>query len=159
MLPEDVNGLPLHPLAVHATVVLVPLTALLALLFVLPRFRSWARVPLLLVSLASVVSVFVSKQSGKSFQERLGLEDAKSNPVAAAVRVHAQRANVLFLIMATFAVIAVVAFLVSQGSRSYTGLVAVVMSVLLVVGAGAIAFQTYRVGESGAQAVWGSSGS
>lgn len=158
MLPEDVNGLPLHPLAVHATVVLVPLTALLAVLFVIPRFRSWARVPLLLVSLASVVSVFVSKQSGESFEERLGLRDA-SNPVAAAVRVHAERADLLLVIMVIFAVIAVVAFLVSRPSTSYTGVVSVLMSVLLVLGAGAIAFQTYRVGESGAKAVWGSSGS
>ena len=42
-MPNDFNGLPLHPLIVHATVVIIPLAALTVILFaVWPRFRSWA---------------------------------------------------------------------------------------------------------------------
>ena len=48
-LPPDINGLPLHPLVVHAAVVLIPLTGLLALVMVLiPRF-SYRFGPLILV--------------------------------------------------------------------------------------------------------------
>ena len=60
MLPDTVNGLPLHPLTVHATVVLVPLLALLGVLFVIPRIREWARWPLGLVAVAAAASTYVS---------------------------------------------------------------------------------------------------
>ena len=42
-MPETVFGLPIHPLIVHATVVVVPTAALVLVLAVLlPRFRAWA---------------------------------------------------------------------------------------------------------------------
>ena len=37
---DEFNGLPLHPLAVHAVVALIPLSALLGVLFAVPRTRS-----------------------------------------------------------------------------------------------------------------------
>ena len=42
-MPTSVYGVPLHPLIVHATVVMIPLAALTVVLAALwPRFRSWA---------------------------------------------------------------------------------------------------------------------
>lgn len=42
-MPSTIFGLPLHPLLVYATVVFVPLAALLVILAVtVPRFRTWA---------------------------------------------------------------------------------------------------------------------
>jgi len=59
VLPDTLNGLPLHPLAVHAPVVLIPLAALLGVTFAVPALRAWSRWPLALVSLGAAVAAFV----------------------------------------------------------------------------------------------------
>lgn len=62
---DTIMGLPLHPLVVHATEVIVPSAALVAVLAVLwPSFRRWA--PFLPLGLAAVALVLVplSTQSG-----------------------------------------------------------------------------------------------
>lgn len=150
---DQVNGLPLHPLAIHAAVVLVPAAALLALLFALPRTRAWSRLPLLLTSTSAVGAVFVAVQSGKALQSALSLQ----GPVAALIDTHRHRANQLLVLMIVFTVIVVVAYVVS-GSAQASARVTHVLAVLLVAGAAAIAFQTYRVGDVGSRAVWNPTG-
>jgi glucan phosphoethanolaminetransferase (alkaline phosphatase superfamily) len=152
---NQINGLPLHPLMVHAAVVLVPLAALLGVLFAIPRTRAWSRVPLVIVSVAAVGAVFVAKQSGQALQKVL-LPSLPSQ-TASLVHQHAQQANVLFLATLGYAVLAVVAYLVTRRGRS-TGSLATVAVVLVVIGALGVAFQTYRVGELGARAVWNPTG-
>jgi uncharacterized membrane protein len=74
-MPDSVFGLPVHPLVVHATVVLVPLTALvLALAVSLPRFRAWAGWLPLGLAVVSVVLAPVSTMSGDRFEELLGID-------------------------------------------------------------------------------------
>lgn len=175
MLPDTVNGLPLHPLSVHATVVLVPLAALLGIVFAIPRLREWARWPLALVALGAAAATFVSVQTGESFQEALGLGGA----VAALVERHEELGKQLMFLVLAYAVVAVAAAgLVRSGARlparsrsagdpradddadqrSGGGALAAVFSVLLVVGAVAVGVQTYRVGEAGSEAVWNPTG-
>jgi hypothetical protein len=61
----EINGLPLHPLIVHAVVVLVPLGALSAILFALvPRWRWLLRWPTLLLALGAVVATRLAVISG-----------------------------------------------------------------------------------------------
>ena len=63
--PLIVNGLPLHPLIVHAVVVFVPLGALSAIGFALvPRWRWLLRWPTLLIALAAVVLTRIAVLSG-----------------------------------------------------------------------------------------------
>lgn len=152
---NQINGLPLHPLALHAAVVLVPLAALLGLLFALPRTRAWARVPLVLVSLAAVGAVFVAKQSGQALQKFL--QSSLPRQTTTLVHQHGQQANILFLATVGYAVLAVVAFLVTRRGPS-TGSLTTVAAVFLVLAALGLAFQTYRVGELGARAVWNPTG-
>ena len=60
-----VFGLPLHPLIVHATVVIVPTTALAVLLAGFwPHFRRWASWGPLALALLSVVQVVRVGHSG-----------------------------------------------------------------------------------------------
>jgi hypothetical protein len=151
---HEIGGLPVHPLAVHAAVASVPLAALLGVLFVVPRTRAWSRVPLVLVSLAAAVAVFVARQSGKDLQRTLGLTSG-SNPVVALVRTHAARANVLMVMVVVFALIAMVAFVLSRDPGRFQGTLAAAVCAVVVVAAVVVAFQTYRVGDSGARAVWG----
>ncbi len=151
---DEINGLPLHPLAVHATVLLIPLAGLLGVLFATPWTRAWARLPLLLVSLGAVASTYVSKESGQKFETSQGL--TLGGPSAELVNEHAQLADSLFIIVLIFAAVVVVTFVLTQGEASralVSGL-----SVLLVIGAVALAIQTYRVGEIGARAVWNPTG-
>jgi glucan phosphoethanolaminetransferase (alkaline phosphatase superfamily) len=158
-MPSQFNGLPTHVLAVHAAVVLVPLAALLGVLFAVPRTRSWSRVPLVLVSLGAAAAVYVARQTGLEFEKVLIAHQVLTaqNPSTDLVRVHAQRAGVLLYATLGYAVLAVLAYLVSRHASS-TGMVTTLVAVLMVLGAAGVAFQTYRVGDVGARAVWNPDG-
>ena len=68
---DTVTGLPVHPLVVHAVVVLGPLAALLAVTYVVvPRWRVGLRWPLVLLSVVAAASAFVAEQSGEALEER-----------------------------------------------------------------------------------------
>lgn len=159
---DQIQSLPLHPLAVHAAVVLVPLAALLALLFVVPRTRAWARLPMALVSVAAAVAVYVAKLSGLSLEQtlrRLGGGRAwDTSPIGELVKIHQHRANTLLVMMIVFAAVTVAAYLLSLRPRLFTGIVRAVVCVVLVVGAVVVGVQVYRVGDAGSRAVWNPDG-
>lgn len=150
---NEINGLPTHALALHAAVVLVPLAGVLGVLFAVPRSRAWSRVPLLVVSVGAVVAVYVARESGKRLREVLNLH----GPPQDLITQHAARANVLLILTIGYAVLAVAAFLLTRQSTR-NNLTTGVLSVLLVIGAAGITFQTYRVGDLGARALWNPTG-
>ncbi|MBT9608267.1 hypothetical protein D8Y23_09175 [Microbacterium enclense] len=66
-------GLPLHPLVVHATEVIVPLAAVLVILTAAwPRFRRWAGYLTLGICLLALALVPLSTQSGEKLEARVG---------------------------------------------------------------------------------------
>ncbi len=66
MLPD----MPLHPLVVHAAVVLIPVTALAVLAsLVLPRFRAWLGWGLPVLGVVSAVTAFITVQLGEQLAE------------------------------------------------------------------------------------------
>src|SRR5660398_194230 len=70
---DTIGGLPLHPLVVHATEVIVPAAALALILAALwPWFRRWAGWGPLGLAVASVILVPISTQSGESLEESVG---------------------------------------------------------------------------------------
>ena len=150
----EIHGLPVHPLAVHGAVVLVPLAALMGVLFAISRTRSWARLPLLLTSLAAVVAVFVARQSGFKIKEHLLASDF---PYKNLIEQHQSRAKVLFIIVSIYAVVAIAAYVLTRSADANKAMVTT-LAVVLVVGAVAIAFQTYRVGELGSKIVYNPDG-
>jgi hypothetical protein len=82
-----IDGIPLHPLVVHAVVVLLPLAALGAV--VIAVRRSWRRslgVPVLLLALVGVAAVPLATTTGAQLWTALGV----NNPL---LDVHAQRAG------------------------------------------------------------------
>ncbi|MGI8578168.1 MAG: DUF2231 domain-containing protein [Nocardioidaceae bacterium] len=158
---SQINGLPLHVLIVHAAVVAVPLAALLAILFVVPRTRAWSRLPLLIVATVAAIAVYIAKLTGGSFRHALERNNGPgwiSSQIGSLVQQHAQRANVLLVIVVIFAVIVVVAFAASHRPSTFTRPIAFVVSAVLLVGAAALVVQTYRVGDIGARAVWNPTG-
>ena len=150
----EIHGLPVHPLAVHGAVVMVPLAALMGVLFAIPRTRAWSRWPLLLVSIGAVGAVLVARQSGLKLKEHLA---ASNFPYMNLIQQHQSRAKVLLIIVSIYAIVAIAAFVLTRSSQP-TQAVATTLSVLLVVGAVAIAFQTYRVGELGSKIVYNPDG-
>lgn len=76
---DYILGLPMHPLVIHAVVVLVPLAALLAVAHVLvPKWRRALRWPVLLGGLVTVSTAFVAAQSGERLLMRVSQVRADS---------------------------------------------------------------------------------
>lgn len=70
---ETVNGLPMHPLVVHAAVVLIPLTCLGTILIAVKR--SWRKALgwwVLALAFVSVGAAFVAKESGEALAKKVG---------------------------------------------------------------------------------------
>ena len=67
-----INGLPLHPLVVHAAVVLVPLAALAVIAFVVPKWRWLARWPALALAALAAGSVQLAAMTGDSLKRQVG---------------------------------------------------------------------------------------
>ncbi len=66
------DGIPLHPLVIHAVVVLLPLAALgTVAIAVRPAWRRAFGVPVLLIALAGVAAVPVATQTGEQLQNAL----------------------------------------------------------------------------------------
>jgi len=71
-MPDSIYGLPLHPLIVHATSVIVPLAALLVILAVCsPRFRAWAGPLPMGTSLVALILTPLSTASGENLEEHV----------------------------------------------------------------------------------------
>lgn len=159
-MPKEIHGLPIHALAVHGAVVAVPLAALLAVLFVIPRTRAWARWPLLVVSIGALGAVWVAKLSGFNLEHALLASGALSPDTDAYPLVieHSRRANQLFILMIVFTLIAIAAFVFSRDAERFSGALGTAVSVLLVIAAAAVAIQVIRVGDIGARAVWNPTG-
>ncbi|WP_460788362.1 DUF2231 domain-containing protein [Nocardioides maradonensis] len=158
MLPHadlvTVNGLPLHPLVVHATVVLLPVTALLALLYVYrantgsrlkPREDGKLRVALLVLAVGCAALVWLTRFSGFQLRDALGM------PVAV-VRRHEVWADRLAWATYAFALVAVVVSFRDQRADWMRGL----LHALLVVAAVTVVVLCAFAGDAGARLVYGS---
>lgn len=145
-----IDGLPVHPLVVHAVVVLLPLAVLGTLAIALrPAWRVTYGPLLVGVALVATVLLPVATSSGEALEERVG------DP-----GVHAQLGETL-LWFALPLLVLVTALVVLERRRSsgkpLPGPAALTtgVAVLAVVAALAAGVQVYRVGDSGARAVWG----
>ncbi|MBB6629830.1 hypothetical protein H5V45_21105 [Nocardioides sp. KIGAM211] len=151
-----INGLPVHPLVVHAVVVLVPLAALGTIAIVArPAWR--ARFGVLVVAAAAIGTILtpVSTSSGEALEKHVG-DPGK----------HAELGDQLIWFMIPLLVLALAVVLLDRrraragdsstprsGADSPT--VFMVVAALAVVAAVATTVQVYRIGDSGARAAWG----
>lgn len=142
----DVFGLPLHPLVVHAVVVLLPLGALgmIACVLIAPLRRRYAGLALL-VLLAGAASTLVAAASGQVLAEKVG------TPAT-----HMALGEWLPRVAIPTLVLAAVWYFLQRGKERQPVL-AKVLGVLTAVAAAAAIALTVLVGHSGATAVWGGS--
>jgi hypothetical protein len=144
----EINGLPLHPLVVHAAVVFGSLAAVAALGYVaVPGRRAMLRWPMLVLALIGVASIVAAYYTGRNFFTSRPPE-IQANPQ---VLSHQHLGRQLFWITLGFGVVALAAGWLSRR----TGAVRVVLDVLLAAGAVAVLVWVIRTGDAGARAVWG----
>src|SRR6478672_2986576 len=104
----EINGLPLHPLVVHAAVVFGPLSALAALAYaVVPRWRDRLRWPTLIAVLLATVAIWVALLTGDSF--RSSHEYFSTGALGKKVEHHEQLASMLRIVTSLFAIVTVAA--------------------------------------------------
>jgi hypothetical protein len=148
----SIDGLPIHPLVVHAAVMLTPLAALLAIGYaVVPRWRRLLRHPLALAALAAAGAVEAAFLSGRAF-----IKDVPA--LADVVDVHAVWGERLLWCTWALAVVAVVAWWVLPvpgGRGGKGGALDLAVRVALVIAALVVLFVVVRTGHSGSTAVWG----
>ncbi|MEV5000839.1 DUF2231 domain-containing protein [Nocardioides sp. LML1-1-1.1] len=144
----EINGVPLHPLVVHAAVVFTPLAALAALAYAVPSWRDRVRWPLVVLALVSLVSIWVAYFSGEDLQsDRFG---GVTGTLAERIEDHEEWAEKLRIGVTVFALLA----FVSAWFHTRTGAVRTVLTVLTVLAGLATLFLVYKTGDAGAQAVW-----
>ncbi|MFA4840300.1 MAG: cytochrome b5 domain-containing protein [Agrococcus sp.] len=147
--PFDVQfGLPLHPLAVHVPVVLLPLGALAVLLLLLvPRWRAALAWPVVAVLGIAAVGSLAAKLSGEALAQRVG------DPGQ-----HQELGNWLVGV-AWILFAATLAWWLWQRrhlkQRRATGVVGLIVGILLATLAAAALIVTVLTGHTGATAVWG----
>ena len=153
----EINGLPLHPLIVHAVVIFVPLGALSAVLFALmPRWRWLLRWPTLVLALGAVVVTRIAVISGNDLKKQRDLGGAQ-------LARHMDLATWLERSVWAFAVVAVLAcwvlpYVVPLKDRedrlSPAASLTMVANVLLPIAAATVLVLAVLTGDAGAKAVW-----
>ncbi|RBY95470.1 hypothetical protein DQ237_13060 [Blastococcus sp. TF02-8] len=147
-MPETVFGLPTHALLVHASVVLIPLAALLVALHALwPGARRRLGVVTPLAAAAALVLTPLSTESGESLERLVG-----RSPL---VERHAQLADGLLPWTVALFVVAVAVWFLGRPDRgARPRWLPVVVGVLAVAAAAGTVQQVVRIGHAGAEATW-----
>jgi cytochrome b involved in lipid metabolism len=140
-------GLPLHPLIIHAVVVLVPLSALgVIFLLVFPRFAPTFSPLILILLIASTVAGFIAENSGQALSNRVGYPGD-----------HAEQGERLAKLILLFTLLYITWFVIYRKSikfKSADKLLKRGLSVLLLLAAIASTTLTFIVGHSGAKVTW-----
>jgi uncharacterized membrane protein len=156
-----INGIPLHPLIVHAAVVLVPLAALFAGGYaLLPRRRWQTRTPAAVLAVGAALSVQLAAMTGDQLKETL-------HENTSMIQTHEQWAGYLQAAMWVLAALMVVGWwalphenpLPDKDHREGVTVLAKPLVVLLPVAAVSVLVLVFLTGDAGARAVWGHQGS
>ncbi len=148
---NTVFGLPVHPLIVHATVVVVPTAAVAVVLAALwPRFRHWAGWGPLALAVAALVLTPLSTSSGESLEHQVGHSSL--------VEEHSHLADLLIWWVVPLVVVAGVGYWVhifrgGRSMRANRGVTAALLVLPVLISLGTLV-QVVLIGHSGATAAW-----
>jgi uncharacterized membrane protein len=152
---DQINGLPVHALVLHAAVVFVPLLALGAIVYAL--VGPWrAKIGWAVLGLAVIapVTTFVAKESGEKLYDRLIAQGLKGKGKEILDQHLGFGTRTFFFVLALGVVCLVMVLLTMRGSLPKVG--QIVLGVIAIGLAAASGYYVYRTGDSGATAVWGS---
>jgi hypothetical protein len=159
---EEISGLPMHPLLVHAAVVFVPLLAIVAIGYaVVPKVRPHTRWVLGALAIITPGAALFAKLSGNAFYDRLNKRGAISAEYFDRLQAHADFGNYTLIASAVLALLALglVLFVPPPGGVAVGGgaggkVLPLVLSGFSVVLAIVAVYYVVRTGDSGAKAVW-----
>ena len=139
---DTIGGLPVHPLAVHVAVVLLPLSALaLALLIFVPKWRA-TFLPLTLTGLGvSTVFAYLAKESGEALSDRVGEPQT-----------HEALGEILFPASIGLLALGVAFYFLQRSRRPRWQLQSAAAATLVAIIS--VTALTYFVGHTGAEATW-----
>ena len=147
-----INGLPLHPLVVHATVVTLPVTAFVALAYLRPKWQHALRWPLFALAVLSAVLIWITSSSGDS----LNHDRFASATGLLRDRIHSHETWAGRLQVATYIFAGIAAVLtVGWNALSRIKFARPVLLALLAVGSIAVIVLVIATGDAGARAAWG----
>ncbi|MCU1592579.1 MAG: hypothetical protein JWP11_3835 [Frankiales bacterium] len=161
-MPTQIHGLPAHVLLIHVVIVLVPVAAMVLVAQAWSRVvRRWAGIGGPLLCFGALVMVPVTTSAGKWLRDHLNPQLAATEPV----RRHAHLGGQLLPWVIGMLVLSVAVFVLGRRSEEAgqpvvlaptAGMarVQVLVAVIATVVAVGSVVQTYRIGDSGAQAVW-----
>jgi len=138
-----VLGLPVHPLIVHAVVVLVPLAALAAIaMAVKPSISRKYGLVIIGIAVVGQISSFIAKSSGEALEERMGVELER----------HAELGELAPITSLPLLGLIVLLYRIDKSGflKNLRTAVAIVVTAAAIFAAGYIAI----TGHSGAEAVW-----
>jgi uncharacterized membrane protein len=155
----EIGGLPLHPLIVHATVVVVPLAAVSAVLLgLVPGWRWLTRWPAAVLAVVGLALAWLAKLSGAALL-------ASRPELGQLVERHEELGELLAYAMVPFAAVVVLAAWSLAGTTALASgrgawecrlpALAKGLPVLLVLAGAGVLVLVVLTGESGARAVWG----
>jgi len=145
----ELNGLPLHAIAVHAAVVFGPLSTLAGLAYALvPRWRPRLRWPFVVTVALATVFIWVAYLSGESVQDNNDF--FRQGEVGEMVEKHEEYADTLRIITSVFAVVGFVAAWWHTRTGPVRWLLAAAVAVLAVL----TGVWTVLTGDAGAQIAW-----
>jgi hypothetical protein len=153
---EEIDGLPVHALVVHAAVVLIPLLVLGAVVYALvPRLRSRIGWAVALLAVVAPLAALVAKLSGDKFRQRLIDQNGFSGPVLARVNHHRDLGNMtLWFTIALGVTSLLLLFLTSRRGPGIPRWGSVVVSLIVVALAVGSGYYVFWTGDNGARAVW-----
>lgn len=150
-MPTEVGGIPLHPLVVHAVVVLLPLAAVGVLAeAVVPRWRSRYGVLVVAAAVVGTALVPVATASGENLEE--------GRPETETLERHTELGEMVLWFAVPLLVLALLLLWIgrrSEQERPTPRWLTSVVVVLGIVAALAALVQVVLVGHSGATSVWG----
>jgi uncharacterized membrane protein len=156
---DQINGLPVHVLVVHAAVVFIPLLALAAVVYALvPPLRQrigWATV---LLAIVGPACAFVAKQSGQTLDNHLVASGA-GKQLLAQITVHSGLGTRTFWFTLALGVVTLLMTVLTLPRRARLPRPADLgLAVVLIALAAVSGYYVYKTGDSGAHMVWGSTG-
>lgn len=143
----SVAGLPLHPLAIHASIVLIPLVAIGALVMsYLPSFSRRYGKMILVIALFAQVSLFLAKVTGEAFEEILDKDMGN----------HAELGEIAPFVTLPMVVLIYLRWRLDRSGATVGSVwVRRLTSLALILASLASIAVIVLVGHSGAQSVWG----
>lgn len=153
---DQIDGLPVHALVIHLTVVFVPLLVLGAIIYaVVPRWRSRIGWAVIGAAVISPIVTFVSKASGEKLYDRT-VKNGASGPFLTKLNTHMNYgSHLVWWVLALSVVTLVLTILTLRKPGSLPKAVEIGLVVVAVVLALITAYYVFKTGDSGAKAVWG----